>query len=205
MASLIPPIGTRGRYSLIAPFVANGGVMYTCSAIRNFVDLDNLGVDIFNMYYFPNGLEQTICDRDRKNNEAIITLTSDTEAPIYVPSSYIASFPDLNVRNYQHVVLSASLGPLPDYIDLTFAKAAMASALSDILGVDPTVNVSVAASTGVVSPEDHEALEAARAAAINNRKTPYARVLEQDTEIQQLGQRLAILEQICKDHGLIPA
>jgi len=205
MTSPIPPIGTRGVYALKAPWSTTPGVTYTCSAIRYFVDVENLGTDVYETYYAASGLDRTDYERDRKNQEAIVTLTSETTAPIYVPSSYIASFPDLSHRNYHHVVLSASLGPLPDYIDLTFVRDQVATVVSDVIGQEATVHLSVAPMQGTVSPEEHETLEAAREAAIENRTTDYARLLEAQQKITSLEQRLAIAETILKDNGLIPS
>lgn len=204
MDRMIPPIGTRGLYSLKSPWVTKPTVLYQCSAIREFVDLENLGVNVYETYYFPMGLERNVFEQDRRSGQVIVTLTSDTEAPIYVPSSYIAAFPDLSYRNYQHIVLSASLGPLPDYIDLTFAKATVANVLSDVVGLTPTVHVSVAAMQGVISPQEHETLEAARQAAIVNRTTEYAKVLQLQQQVTSLQQQNAILVQILRDNGLLP-
>jgi hypothetical protein len=58
--------------------------------------------------------------------------------------------------------------------------------------------------TDTVSPEQHEILETARAAAIENRTTSYAKVLELERTRSQLEQRLAIMEQILRDNELIP-
>ncbi len=204
MSRLIPPIGTRGLYTLKAPWSVAPGVLYTCAAIRKFIDLENLGTDVFVTYYEPYGLDRTVYEQDRRNDEVLLTLVSETTAPLYVPSSYLASFPDQSHRNYQHVVLSASLGPLPDYIDLSFAQDQVASVISDVIGMAPTVHLSLAPSTGVVTPEQHDALEAARMAAVANRTTDRARVLELTRVNQELSQRLAILEKIVKDYGLIP-
>lgn len=204
MASPIPPIGTRGRYSLTSPWSAAPGVLYTCAAVRRFVDIENLGTDVYETYYAASGLERSDYERDRQNDEAIVTLVSETTAPIYVPSSYIAAFPDLSHRNYHHVVLSASLGPLPDYIDLTFVRDQVAAAVSDVVGQEATVHLSVAPMSGTVSPEEHEALEAARQAAIQNRTTDRARLIEAQGKVTQLEQRLAIAEAILKENGLIP-
>lgn len=204
MSRMIPPLGTRGLYSLKAPWSTEPNVLYSCAAIRSFVDLDNLGTDIFETYYAPMGLGQDVYNRDRRNDEAIITLVSETTAPIYVPSSYIASYPDLTHRNYHHVVVSASLGMIPDYIDLTFLKDQIQAVISDVVGVASTVHVGVAPVTGVISPEQHEILEAARQAAITNRTTDYARNLLLQQKNQQLEQRLAVMEEILKSRGLIP-
>ncbi len=204
MASPIPPIGTRGVYSLNSPWTTTPGVVYTCAAIRRFVDLANLGTDVYETYYAPSGLTQSDYEQDRRNDEVIVTLISETTAPIYVPSSYIAAFPDQSFRNYHHVVLSASLGPLPDYIDLTFVREQVATAVSEVVGQEATVHLSVAPMRGTVSPEEHEVLEAARQAAITNRTTDYARFLEVSQENTQLHQRLAIAETLLKENGLIP-
>lgn len=204
MANNIPPIGTKGVYALSSPWSADAGVLYTCSAIRKFIDLENLGVDVYTTYYQTSGLDRSVYEQDRRDGVVLITLTSDRFSPIYVPSSYIASFPDLSYRNYQHIVLSASIGPLPDYMDLTFAKQAMATALSDIIGIEPTVFESVAPMDGVVSPDTHEALEVSRQSAINNRETDYAKVIDLQSQVVALSQRNAILEQILRDNGLLP-
>lgn len=204
MASLIPPIGTRGLYELKAPWSTVPNTIYECAAIRYFVDLENLGVNILEAYYTPMGLEQANVDTDRRADVAVLTLVSDTSAPIYVPSSHVAAFPNLTQRNYKHLVLSASLGPIPDYIDLTFLQSEMASLVSDTIGLEPTVALSAAPLSESVSPTQHEILEAARQAAIDNRTTPRARVLDLQKTKSQLEQRLAIMEQILRDHGLLP-
>lgn len=204
MSQLLPPIGTRGSYSLRSPWSTVPGVLYVCAAIRRFVDLENLGTKVFETYYEPLGVSRTVYEADRQNDVCIITLVSDTHPPLYVPSSFIAAYPDLSHRNYQHVVLSASLGPLPDYIELTFAKQQVAAVLSDVLGVEPDVHISVAPLQGTVSPDEHNVLEVAREAAIANRTTDHARVLRLEQQNTQLMQRLAIAEQLLKDHGIIP-
>lgn len=204
MASTVPPIGTRGRYELESPFSADGDVLYTCGAIRSFKDIENSGKRVYETYYEPFDLAESDYRTDRDNDELIVTLLSGSQAPIYVPSSYIRSYPDQSQRNYQHVVLSASVGPLPDDMDLTFAEDQVASALSDVIGLTPDVNVNVMPLTESVSPEEHESREAAREAAIDNRTTDRARRLELEDQVNRQAQRLEFLEQLVKDEGLIP-
>lgn len=205
MSALIPPPGTRGLYSLKAPFTTEPAVLYTCAAIRSYGDLQNHGEDVFKLYYQPLNLTEANFQTDRANGEYLITLTSDTYAPLYVPSSYILSFPNLSSQPYKWVILSASLGMLPDALDLTFAKDQMAAALSNVIGSTVTVQVGSAPYSGVVTPEQHEVLEAARQAKINNRTTDYARVVQLTADKASLTQRLAILEALCKEKGVIPA
>ena len=196
MSRLIPPIDTKGRYTLKLPFVAQVNILYSCASIREFIDLENQGIDVYTTYYQPHGLDVTDYQQDRTNNEAIITLVSDTLAPIYVPSSYILTYPDLSYHNYQHVVLSASLGPLPDSIDLTFVRNQMATVISDVVGVMPEVHVSVVGLDGVITPAQHESLEAAREAAITNRTTDRARLLQEQQKVAELETKIRALEEL---------
>lgn len=205
MSRLIPPIGTRGRYTLTQPWQVDGTILYTCAAIRSFRDVENLGTDIFTTYYEPKNLTRNDMERDRRDNQMIVTLVSDTTAPVYVPSSYIAQYPDLNHYDYQHVVLSASLGTLPDYIDLSFLKDQVAGVISDTVGATPEVFVNVAPFNGVVSPTQHEVIEATRQQAITNRTTDRAKVLELQAKNEALEDRLTVLEQILRDEGVLPS
>lgn len=203
MALNVPPIGTRGLYSLKAPFTTVPNELYTCAAIRYFKDVQNQGIDVFKRYYEPYELDVSIYSRDLAAGVVIVTLISDSHPPIYIPSSYITSFPGLNSVNYHHVVLSMSLGPLPETLDLTFLKTALATVASDVIGVEPVVFENVADHTGAITPEEHDALTAAREAAVSNRTTDYARVLELTSQNAILQQKLQILEQLIISKGLL--
>lgn len=204
MALNVPPIGTRGLYSLKAPYSTVPNELYTCAAIRYFKDVEDQGVDVYKRYYLPNDIDINIYQKDLAAGVVIVTLMSDSQSPIYVPSSYIAAFPNLGTVNYHHVVISASLGPLPEYLDLTFLKDQVAGVISDVIGVTPEVFENVAAMTGSVKPEDHDALEVARQAQIVNRTTDYAKVIELQERNTTLEQKLTILEKIVIDAGLLP-
>lgn len=204
MASPTPTIGLKGRYSLKAPFQTEPGILYTCAALRRFVDLRNLGKDVYDTYYAPFDLDQSTYETDRKNNEVIVTLVSSETAPVYVPSSFIQSYPSLDNVPQQHVVLSVSLGLLPDTIDLTFAKQQVAAAVSDVTGVEPEVFVNVAPTDGDLTHEEAEAAAVARDEAVKKRTTDYARNLELENQVQTLTQRLTICEEILRQNDLIP-
>jgi len=203
MSLNVPPMGTRGLYSLKAPFSTVPNQLYTCAAVRYFKDIQNQGGDVFNKYYVPKGLTQADYTRDLAAGVAIVSLTSETQAPIYVPSSYILSFPGLTSFNYQNVVLSLSLGALPDTLDLTFLKTQVGSTVAAVIGVVPTVFENVAASTGVITPEQHDALEAARQAAVTNQTTDYARFIEERDKRIVLEQKLASLEALIISKGVL--
>ena len=204
MTDLVPPVGTTGRYTVKAPFSVNPGKVYTCSAVRKFIDVENQGIRIFETYYETMGLTPQDLAEDRMAEARLITLTSETDKPIYLPSTYITSYPDGSYRNYQRIVMAAEIGMIPDYIDLTHAIASVKDVLSDVIGIEPNVVVAVAPTLDQVTPQEAEALEAVRTAAINNRTTEYARRLANEQTITRLQTRLSIAEDILRRNGLIP-
>ncbi len=204
MSLNVPPIGTRGLYSLKAPFTTVPNQLYECGAIRFFKDVENQGIDVFKKYYEPWDLTQADYTRDRSAGVVMVTLISDSQAPIYVPSSYILAFPGLTSVRYQYVVLSASLGALPESLDLTFVKNQVAEAIAETVGVMPQVFENVAEATGVVTPEQHDALEAARQAAVTNRTTDRALYLEEKQKRITAETKLAALEQLLISKGWLP-
>jgi len=203
MALNVPPPGARGLYSLKAPFKTVPNELYRCAAIRYFKDIQNDGEDVYEKYYRPLELTEADYSRDLAADVVMVSLLSDTQRPIYVPSSYILSYPGLSSHTYQHVVLALSLGTLPDSLDLTHLKAQVGATVSEVIGVVPEVHVTVAPSTGVVTSEQHDALEAARQAAVTNRTTDYARYLEERAKRISLEAKLAALEKIIIDKGIL--
>lgn len=207
MASVIPPPGTKGRWALKNPFVTKPGMLYSLGAIRSFIDIENNGVNVFETYYGPFSIDKSVSVKDRRDGVMILTLLSDTEGPIYVPSSYVVDYPRLDSVAYHHVVMSASLGALPVTVPLDFLVTQIAKVCSDTIGVTPTINIGVVPLLSVVTPEEHETNEAKREAAISNRTTDYARLAEEQQKNAVLSQKLTIAENIIKnlkDQGLIP-
>ena len=203
---MVPPIGTKGLYVLLPPFdnVIKPAELYECGAIRYFEDIANNGRNVYDLYYKPWGINETRANQDRQEGHVIVTLLSPKYPPVYVPSSYIKSYPDLNSKPYNQVILTLSLGALPDDAILDTAAAAAASAVSDTIGVTPEVHFGIMPLSDSVTPADHETREAARQGAISNRTTDYARVYELETANAVLKQRNQILEQIVIDNNLLP-
>ncbi len=201
--SMIPPLGARGVYEVLEPWEVNPNISYRCSALRYFLDLENQDIDVYAAYYEPHNLSRETFEQDRVNQVAIVTLLSDTQTPIYIPSSYIKSYPNSAFYNYQHIVLSASLGPLPDDLDLTFLKNQMKEVISDVIGVEPIIHENVAPSEQIVTPAQHEILEANRQSAITNRTTTHSKNLTLIEQRDQLSERVQILEQLVIDNDLL--
>lgn len=179
-----PPIFAKGRWILKLPFIANPTKIYTCIAIRSFADVYKSGADVYRVFYLTMGVQDGvtvagnpfnfIAERLHKPN--IITLQADDGETIYVPDTFIQRFPDMGEVKYSHLVLSVSLGAVPDYLDLDEVKDAVAQTIASRFGFVPQVREHRAPSTDNPTPEQHEAIEAARLASLNLLETDAAKV-----------------------------
>lgn len=203
MAGITPPLLTRGRYTLVAPFTALPTVLYTCAAVRTYGECQASGLDVLNSIYILAGLTKVEYDRDNKAGAKIVTLMSDTETPIYVPDTYIESFPNFDAVSYTHIVASLDFGALPDFLSLANLQLEMAALASDVVGKEPTVKIHRAASTGLITPAEHEVAEVARVAAISRRTTYRAENIQLRARITTLEEQNAVLVELLKEHNIL--
>lgn len=204
MSRLTPPIQATGRYVLKPPFVARDDIVYTCIAIRKFKDIIELGIDVFKEYYEPMGLTQLEYRADDRAGATIVTLSNPDGEFIYVPDTYILSYPNMGDVNYSRVILSIDLGPLADHIPLDFLQSEVSGLVSDTIGLENEVKIHKAPSRDAISPEQHEIIEVARVSAITNRRTARANYLEEKAKNQRLTEQVQLLTQILIDRGLLP-
>lgn len=207
-----PPIGARGRYILTLPWFANPSKLYTCIAIRSLADIYKSGLDAYTVFYKTMGLIDGetfgtvpfIFSVEALRKPNIISLRADDGETIYVPDNFIQSFPNMGEVKYNHMVLSLSLGPIPDYVNLDAVKSAIADAVRDNVGVTPTIREHVAPSTDNPTAEQHEALEIARTAAISHSLTD--RVLALAHAAESAAKQLTIndLVGMLKAHNVPP-
>jgi hypothetical protein len=198
-----PPLAARGIYQLRQPWEVSSSKVYSCYAIRSFKDIYELGQDVFGQYYEPFGVSRSAFNADDDDNAAIITLISDDFDIVYVPDTYIVAYPDMGIVSYQRVVMSVDFGLLPDFLDLDYIKQEMATVGSKVIGKLPDVHEAVAPTSGVVTPEQHQILEASRLSNIEFQTTDYAKYVEQVRMNNDLAERIKTLEQIIIANGLL--
>jgi hypothetical protein len=200
---MTPQVGTRGIYQLKSPYVALPTKTYTCYAIRSFKDIYELGEDVYTKYYTPHSIDEVTFESDVDENASIITLMSEDNETIYVPDTYILSFPDMGIVNYQRVILSIDFGMLPDYLDLDYVRDQLSTSGSEVIGKNPDIDLHIAPTTGVVTSDEHQTLEASRLANVEFRKTTHANYLEQLKISSDLIEKVQTLEQIIITNGLL--
>lgn len=198
MARLTPPINTRGLFQLRSPFTTAPNIVYTVGAHYTFRDLIVRNVDPMKVVYTPRGLTEAHYQQDQLAGAIIVALLSPTQNPIYVPDTYIESYPNMGVVPHSWVVLTASLGMLQDNYDLTRARNAVATALEDDIGVMAQVLVSVAPVTEAITQEQYIQNLAARQAAVRNRSSDFAdkqTLLAELERVKQQNQDLMLMVQ----------
>lgn len=198
-----PPLLARGIYQLKSPYNASPTKVYICYAIRTFKDLYELGKDVYSEFYSPYGLSEVEFSEDREAGAAIITLISEDNQVIYVPDTYILSFPDMGDVGYQRVILSVDFGILPDYLSFDYTKQELEGVAAKVIGKTPDIELHVAPISGAVTPDQHETLESSRLANIELQTTDRAKYLRQLKINDALIERLQTLEQIAIDNGLL--
>ena len=198
-----PPLYAKGTYSLTSPYTLPSSQSYTCVAIRSFRDLLKLHIDVVKAYYTPVGLGEAEYKNDTDVAAAIITLLGDDGQVVYVPDTYISSYPGLSGYDYKHMVLSVSLGTVWDQLPLDDVKEKIAETVKTALGVEATVYDHVAPSTNSVTQTEHERIETARRAAIRNQKTLTAQILELKASYAALQEQYTALETLAMEKGII--
>ena len=186
---MIPRIGATGLYELRTPFTANPSETFTCIALRKFSDLLELKEDPSALFYFPFGLTIEDYERDLRDNVVIVTLKSDKNTIIYVPSSYILRIPKQDLIKYRRLVLSIDLGVLPDDEDLSVLIDEMRLAAVNTLGINtPEVYLSESPTTGLITASEHQAALVARNAnktITDTLEKRYNRLVRQNEELTE--------------------
>lgn len=197
MATRITPLpNMRGIYTLKMPWTTNKAVLYTCTALRTFRELIASGENIFVKYYEPKGLSEATYQADLAAGAILCVLMGDNGEIINVPDTYVISYPNQSVPPVGHFVLSASIGPMRMDANLEFLSAKVGEVISDTIGVVPEVFVDVLDSSSVLTREEYDAMEAARIAAIKNRSTTYALLLQEQARTAVLQNKVAELQSL---------
>lgn len=173
-----PPFKASGLWELRSPWRCNGTQIYTCIAIRKFEEILLDQGDIYRDYYYPKGLSYGVYESDKELGASIVTILSEFGEEIDVPDTYITKYPQVNLADYHHVILSASLGPLPTKADLTQVRSKMAEVLEAVVGKKPTIKLHSAPVTTAITSKQAKQAEAVRQAAITDRSTTYVAVSE---------------------------
>lgn len=158
---ITPTINTVGVFKVEKPFFVESKRVYEVVAIREFDDIWLQGGDVYEEYYKPNGLSEEIYERDVKLGATIVTLKSKV-GNVYIPDTFIESFPKLGYLNYKHVILSVDIGAVSDEINLDALIADLKELASKHVGVTANVKKHTAPTTNALTRDEVKSLEKQR-------------------------------------------
>jgi hypothetical protein len=206
MAGFIPPVGTKGLWTLLAPFNASllPNVSYTCIAIRNISDVIAAGGDPQALFYTPAGLSADVYEADLASDVSILTLQNPSGLVVYVPTTYLTSYPDAGGVPYKTIILAVNLGPVPESLNLSYLQSKIADSVQEIIGVKPAITPVGASATVIIPNAQDSAIVAARAAIVGTVTTDYAKYLTAQNQLNAALQKIGILENYIKRTPMLP-
>lgn len=163
-----PPIYAEGIFTCYPPFDKQVDIntVYVAEAIRTFPEMERRDRDVFAEIYSPAGLSEEIYKEDGEARASIITLKSTDGDLIFVPNTYIESYPGMAGLEYSRNVIVLDVGMIPATIDLSLLEKDLKDVIVKNVGADVKVVVDKMRYEGNVTHEDHVSLETARRLAI---------------------------------------
>lgn len=211
MANLTPKLGDVGHFTVKLPWTISDSKRYTVIAVRTFDDVYKTGKDVYDTIYKPMGLVEGVpyngtpfvFEAERLLKPNVISLQDPEGAIIYVPDTYITSYPSVNDVAYQLVILSVSLGPLPVTCDVEPIKAMVADMVSTYFGKGSTCQINVIPVTDTPNAVQHTALEAARLALPLVSQSTLTQLKAGEATLTAANQQIATLTTMLRNAGLI--
>lgn len=195
-AFITPPLGSYGVYVLDDPFdnqlVAKVG--YECISLRSIDDIIKHGIDPFQIYYKPYGQSQERYLADKAAGVVIVTLRPTTGNYVYVPNSYIRSYPMGGGIPYRVTGVVLNLGSLPTSMDLSPLMTKLVDVTQSVIGVKPTPTPFVLSDVSLLDKSTDTALQAARKANINEVETDYSARIRMQSVIAAQADKIRELE-----------
>lgn len=208
MARVTPPMNIAGPFLLRAPFVADSTKSYTVTAHRSFSELIARSQDPLKLVYAPVGLTATAYAEDQLEGAIVIALRDSAGNVMYVPDTYIESYPSMGSVPYSRLVGVVDLGMWANARDLDDVMASLKESCKANLGVDVVVTLARAATTTTVSEQDHIQLTAARQAAKTNNETATATIIRLSDEIAAkdatIAEQATLIEALAAGQGTAP-
>lgn len=199
MQRITPPLMARGKYVLKSPYVINAAMEYQCVAVRDFVDCYRKGENVEGLYYTPVGLIDGAngfsFDAEAAAGVKIITLKGIDSSILYVPDSYIQSYPTQSEVTYKQVILACTLGILPDAIDLTDLIEDIQGRVIGITGVTANVTLVNAPVLNNPTEADYLAFEQIRLGNISITETSQQQIDRLTARIEALNETIRLMGQ----------
>ena len=202
MGKMTPTLGATGAYTLDTKWPQIENKIYACSAIISFQEHLRNDVDVFNTFYSPLKVDHKEYVKDLGLLANMVTLTAADGQVVFVPDTRIIRWPGSGMIPYSHMVVSVSLGLLPDTLDLDHLLTTISEQATATSGVETTAKLHRAPSTGTITVKQHQQMEKARKANIKENTTNHAQVIRLTGELNAAKNKIAALERIIINNKL---
>ncbi len=208
MSLISPEFGVTGRFVLKAPFSLNPAILYTVIAKRSFADCERRGDDVYRKYYLDaaglaDGVNGFSFDTERANGVQIITLQGQDGSFYWVPSSYIASWPNVSEVNYHQLILTCSLGAVPESFEFQNVIDELQDTVRALTGISGAeVEVIVAPVTANPTAEEHLDMERTRLGNVSINASVKEQLVTSQQEAADLRTYIGQLEDILRANNI---
>lgn len=203
---ITPDIGSSGKYTYKAPYdtLGNNQTEFRCMSIKTLVDCISSGEDPFKKYYEPYKLTQQDYKKDLLEGASIIGLQSTVGQWLYIPNSYLLSFPDVSGVRYVTMVLAANIGAIPETMNLDILISEIEDVVMSRLGITPEVRPVITSQPALIGYADHSKMENARLNAVSQEPPAVKLVVDLKIQISNLIAQNKALSEFIKSRNLIP-
>lgn len=194
-----PPVNTSGIYLTYHPFQVPDDVVYRCEAIRAFDELRAKGIDVYDEFYKPYGLSVNIYTEDANRGASIVTLVSAAEEFVYVPNTFIESYPGMSGIAYERKLLLLELGPLPSTMNVDYLLPEIKDLVIRGTGVvndRVSTEFTTITQSNNITHSEHLQLEASRRVAIAQHKPLVEQLREMTLMKEALEKEVADLTEV---------
>lgn len=203
MSNMIPGMYVEGSFKAKPPFdkVVDPEVCFTVEALRTVDELRGANVNLYQTVFVP--VEMTEEDAEAVltalDNSAgvVIVLTAVGKKDVYLPSSYLESFPSADGTRYEHMAMIVDLGVVPPQLRNVLAETQQE--IKDLVlarvGVNNTVHIGVVPTAAYISAGQAKVFENTRKNAITAAKTNVKVIRELQEKVAKQEAYIKVLEQ----------
>lgn len=191
-----PTVGSSGVFTLREPFDADisPGVSYTCQGIRRLSEYLANNEEPWDDIYLPKKIPEDVYQDHLNEDIEIVSLQGEMGQWVYVPVTYVVSYPSTNGIPYRSIALSVGLPALPANRDYGFLFTNIKNLIRDSLGVDSTVDLVETSKVTLVDSDKHAIKQASRNLIANAASTDRARYMQKVRELESAKQKIQALE-----------
>lgn len=187
---LTPPINTEGVFTCYPPFELDTNLVFRLEAIRTFPELERRNFKVFEEFYAPRGLDVKIWEEDALVGASILTLKAVDGTVVFVPNTYLESYPGMAGLKYAHNVIVIDVGLVPATIDVKRIAADLEDLSKTGLGVEAKARVDTITYDGNIDHQKHVQMETARRIALNKHVPLSERFEDLQRENEELRRRI---------------